>query len=268
MLELYHHGSSVCAAKVRMCLAEKGLEWEGHYVDILKGEQFDPAYVKINPKAMVPALIHDGNVITESTVINEYLDEVFPEPALKPPDAYGRTRMRFWTKAVDEDLHTGAVGTLTFCASHRHVVLRLPDKALQEFLDGSPDPVKRERKRHWVEDGFKAPDARNAVLAYDKFVGAMETRLADTSWLAGDSFSLADIAAIPYLVRLDMLRMAGMWRDARLHVEDWFQRMAARPSFQPAFYEWIPDDLLDDLATHGAQSWPEVQAILAGNAAA
>ena len=265
MIELYHHGSSVCAAKVRMCLAEKGLEWEGHYVDILKGEQFEPAFVKINPKALVPVLVHDGQAVTESTVINEYLDEVFPDPPPKPADAHGRTKMRFWTKAVDEDLHTGAVGTLTFCASHRHVVRRLPEKAYQEFLDGSPDPIKRERKRRWVEDGFQAPDARGAVLAYDKFLAGMEKRLAESAWLAGDAFSLADIAAIPYLVRLDMLRMAGMWQGARTHVEDWFQRMAARPSFQPAFYEWIPDDLRDDLATFGARSWPEVQAILAAN---
>jgi len=69
MLELYHHGSSVCAAKVRIVLAEKGLEWKGHYLDILKGDQFDPDYMKLNPKAVVPTLVHDGNVILESTVI-------------------------------------------------------------------------------------------------------------------------------------------------------------------------------------------------------
>jgi ganglioside-induced differentiation-associated protein 1 len=63
MIELYHHGSSVCAAKVRLVLAEKGIDWTGHYVDILKGEQFDPAYLKLNPKAVVPTLVHDGFVL-------------------------------------------------------------------------------------------------------------------------------------------------------------------------------------------------------------
>jgi hypothetical protein len=57
MLELYHHGSSVCAAKVRLTLAEKGLDRKSHYVDILKGEQFDPAYMRLNPKAVVSTLI-------------------------------------------------------------------------------------------------------------------------------------------------------------------------------------------------------------------
>jgi glutathione S-transferase len=104
MIELYHHGSSVCAAKVRFALAEKGVPWQGHYIDILRGDQFDPAYLKLNPKAVVPTLVHDGEVIVESTVICEYLDEVFPDPPLKPATPRERATMRQRTKAVDEDL--------------------------------------------------------------------------------------------------------------------------------------------------------------------
>ena len=73
MIMLYHHGSSVCAAKVRLVLAEKSVPWDGIYVDILRGDQFDPGYVKLNPKAVVPTLVHDGKVIVESSVICEYL---------------------------------------------------------------------------------------------------------------------------------------------------------------------------------------------------
>ena len=65
MLELYHHGSSACAAKVRFALGEKQLGWESHYLDLLKGEQFNPDYLKINPKAVVPTLVHDSMVIPE-----------------------------------------------------------------------------------------------------------------------------------------------------------------------------------------------------------
>ena len=68
-LTLYHHGGATCAAKVRFCLAEKGLEWEGVYLDILKGDQFDPEYRKLNAKGVVPTLIHDDNVIVESTAV-------------------------------------------------------------------------------------------------------------------------------------------------------------------------------------------------------
>ena len=124
MLELYHHGSSVCAAKVRLYLEEKALAWEGHYIDILKGEQFDADYIKINPKAVVPTLVHDGAVIRESTNICEYLDDVFPENQIRPADPVIRAEVRCWTKAVDEELHP-ACGALTFMSSHRHTIQRL-----------------------------------------------------------------------------------------------------------------------------------------------
>ena len=88
MLELYHHGSSVCAAKVRWAMILKDLNFEAHYVDILKGEQFEPEYIKINPKAVVPSLIHDGKILNESTVIMEYLDLAFPEKQLTPKDPF------------------------------------------------------------------------------------------------------------------------------------------------------------------------------------
>ena len=90
MLDLYHHGSSVCAAKVRFALGEKGLAWQGHYLDILKGDQFAPEYQKLNPKAVVPTLVHDGHVIVESTVINEYIDESFPD--VRSSRSAGRAR--------------------------------------------------------------------------------------------------------------------------------------------------------------------------------
>ena len=60
MLRLYHYWSSVCSQKVRMCLAEKGLEWESRHVDIFAFENYEPAYTKLNPKAVVPTLDHDG----------------------------------------------------------------------------------------------------------------------------------------------------------------------------------------------------------------
>ena len=78
MIELYHHGSSVCAAKVRLTLAEKGVEWKGHYVDILKGDQFSPDYIKLNPKAVVPTLVHDGVPILNLPLFVNTSTKYFP----------------------------------------------------------------------------------------------------------------------------------------------------------------------------------------------
>ena len=91
---LYHHGSSVCAAKVRLAMAEKDLEWNGVYIDILKGEQFDPEYLKLNPKGVVPTLVHDDLVIPDSTVIIEYLDQIAPDTSVHPKDPWSRAQVR------------------------------------------------------------------------------------------------------------------------------------------------------------------------------
>ncbi len=266
MLELYHHGSSVCAAKVRLVLAEKGLGWKGHYLDILKGDQFEPAYMKLNPKAVVPTLVHDGKVLTESTVICEYLDEVFPDPPLKPADAYDRHRMRLWTKAVDEEVHP-ACAEVTFASTHRHTLARLPPADLARFLASTPPqsvtPTWHARKKEIVTLGFTAPGIDKPFRLYDRYLQKMEEALADGPWLAGDIFSLADIGMAPYVNRLDMLGMSAMWEMSRPRLTDWFVRVKARSSFQPAFMQWFPAQLAADLATFGAQSWPEVRRILA-----
>ena len=121
MLELYHHGSSACSAKVRLALAEKQLQWTSRYVDILAGEQFRPAFLRINPKGVVPALVHDDCIVRESTVICEYAEEVFPEHPVYPDTPWERAQVRIWTKAVDEELHP-ACSTITYVVSHRHTL--------------------------------------------------------------------------------------------------------------------------------------------------
>ncbi len=266
MLVLYHHGSSVCAAKVRLFLEEKGLPWEGRYIDILKGEQFSPEYVKVNPKAVVPTLVHDGAVVRESTNICEYLDDVFEETRLRPDEPLRRAEVRYWTKAVDEELHP-ACGALTFMASHRHTIAALGSEGVRRFLDSTP-PFSvtadwHERKKTYVRLGFEAPGGRQKIELYDRYLRKMEDALLSHEWLAGGAFSFADISMIPYVMRLDMLSMQGMWANGRLpRVAQWLANVKTRPSFAPAIWRWMPEDLTRDLRVNGTRSWPEVAAIL------
>ena len=265
MLELYHHGSSVCAAKVRFVLSEKDLEWKGHYLDILKGDQFDPEYMKLNPKAVVPTLVHDGQVILESTVICEYLDEVFRDRPLMALDAVARAKTRLWTKAVDEDLHP-ACAELTFASCHGHIIRRLSPDKYKQFLDSTP-PLSvtarwHERKKQIVALGTEAPGLVQTFKLYDRYLQKMEDALRDHQWLVGNAFSLADVALAPYVNRLDMLGMSEMWTLTRPRLAEWFERIQSRPSFRPSFLEWCPADLTSDLKTFGSQTWPEVQRML------
>ena len=266
MITLYHHGSSVCAAKVRIVLAEKGVPWEGIYLDILRGDQFDPPYMKLNPKAVVPTLVDDGKVIIESSVICEYLDEVFPDPPLKPADPEHRATMRLWTKAVDEFLHP-ACAELTFASCHRHIIGRLSPEKFAEFLDSTP-PLSvtadwHARKKEIVRQGMAAPRVDRTFRLYDSYLQKMEDTLARQPWLAGTTYSLADIAMAPYVNRLDMLGMSEMWIGSRPRLAEWFERMKSRPSFTPSLLDMCPADLTSDLKTFGMRSWPDVKRLLA-----
>ncbi len=263
-LELYHHGSSACAAKVRLALAEKQLPWVGHYVDILNGEQFRPDFLALSPKAVVPVLVHDGAVISESTVICEYLEETFAEHPIYPEQPLARARVRVWTKAVDEELHP-ACSALTYIVSHRHTILRNGAGTFDDFLQrGAGDGLAaRKQKWEWIQHGFEAQGAAEKIALYDAYLHKMELALRASDWLAGGRFSMADIAMAPYLNRLAALAMQGLWEKGRLpRVEDWFVRLRGRPSFRPAFVDWMPAALADEMRANGEKSWPEVRSLL------
>jgi ganglioside-induced differentiation-associated protein 1 len=265
VLELYHHGSSACAAKVRLALAEKKLEWCGHYLDLLRGEQFNPDYLKINPKAVVPTLVHDGMIIPESTVICEYVEETFPDYPVYPRSSFDRARVRVWTKAVDEELHP-ACSAITYIVSHRHTILRNGAGSFDEFLQqaGAEGISARRQKWRWIQDGIAAPGAADKIGLYAGYLQKMEDALADSAWLVGDAFSMADIAMTPYVNRLDALAMDGLWRRGRLpRVERWFERVKERPTFKPALLDWMPQELAAEMRENGQKSWPEVKQLLA-----
>jgi glutathione S-transferase len=263
-LELYHHGSSACAAKVRFALAEKRLPWTSHYVDILKGEQFEPAFVALNPKAVVPVLVHDGAVIVESTVICEYLEEAFPAHAIYPATPLERARVREWTKAVDEELHP-ACSAITYVVSHRHTILRNGAGSFEQFLAGGvrEGTAARTLKWQWIQLGLEAPGAAEKIRLYDSYLHKMEQALGGSDWLVGARFSMADIALAPYVNRLAALAMERLWERGRLpRVADWFARVRARPTFRPAFVDWLPAELADEMRANGERSWPAVRSLL------
>ena len=258
-LVLYHHSTSVCSAKVRLVLQEKDLQWEGRFVDILAGRQFDEEYRRLNPRMLVPALVDGDTAIIESTVINEYLEETFPAIALAPKDGASRARMRVWTKTVDEKLHD-ACTVITYVAQHRHRLLALSEAALADILAQTPDPVFRERKRRWVADGLAAPDLAQALRVYDRMIADMDEALQAAPWLAGDVYSLADIAMTPYINRLAMLHFDEMWA-ARPRVGAWFERIRSRSAFAAAVIAHIPAPLAAEMAERGRQIWPAMRTI-------
>jgi glutathione S-transferase len=264
MLELYHHGSSACAAKVRFALHEKKLSWDGHVVDIFRGEQFKPEFLALNPKAVVPVLVHDDFVIPESTVICEYIEETFPRHPIYPSTPRERARVRFWTKAVDEELHP-ACSAITYVVSHRHTILRNGAGSFEDFLNQglSEGLAARRQKWDWIQRGLEAPGAAERIRLYDAYLHKMEHSLRGSDWLVGDQFSMADIAMTPYVNRLEALSMERLWTGGRLpRVAGWFERIRARPTFEPAFLRWMPPELAAEMRQNGANSWAQIRNLL------
>jgi glutathione S-transferase len=187
MIELYHNDMSVCAQKVRFALAEKKLSWESHHMNLRAGEQQKPEYLKLNPNAVVPTLVDNGTVIIESTVINEYLDDAYPEPRLKPTDGVGRARMRLWTKQLDEGVHA-ATSVVSSAIAFRHQKLAIGMEALEEFHKKMPDPVKREKSWENITKGVESRFFAEAVKRFDKLLADLEISLTESPWLSGKEF--------------------------------------------------------------------------------
>ena len=176
MLYLYHGTTSVCSVKVRLVLDEKGLKFDGELLDLRRGDQHKPDYVKLNPNHVVPTLVHDGRIILESTLIMEYLDERFPAPPLMPSDPYQRAIARLWMKKIDDYLHADC-STLTFAIVFRPVFLALDKAELERRLAAVPDPAKRERQRVAIDFGIEAPHVAPAARSHERFFGEMEETL-------------------------------------------------------------------------------------------
>jgi glutathione S-transferase len=231
---LYHGLASTCSKKVRMCLYEKGVPFESRLLDLQKFEQHKPEYLALNPNGVVPTLVHNDRPIIESTIINEYIDDAFPDPPLKPHDPGARARMRLWTKYSD-DVAYKAVYAPTWHALRHRAAEGLAETEKSKTLAQIPTRERRERWERMSKGGFSEAELAEA---YDKMRACLdfaEAGLSDSDWLASDEFSLADIAMVPFIDRIVNLRPEFMPADAYPRLTDWYRRMKSRPTFQSAF---------------------------------
>src|SRR5262245_4046162 len=229
MLELYHDWRSFCSIKVRLCLAEKGLPWESRVIDLMKLEHTTPAYLKLNPNGVVPTLVHDGTPIHESTIINEYLNDVFPAVPLMPDDPVERARARFWVKYEDDVLHP-AVRPATFALMMSPELARLSDRELDDLVAAHPNKQRAEEYRRAARAPVDPQKVDAARMIMQKALDRRERRLHEAPWLGGSSYSLADIAAAPFIDRLEELNLTGLW-SGKPALADWIARTKARPAY-------------------------------------
>ena len=260
MIQLYHNDMSSCSQKVRLGLAEKHLDWGSEHLSLRDGDQYEPAYLALNPNGVVPTLVDDGHVIIESQVILEYLDDAYPEPPLRPANATERARMRLWTKQLDEGVHA-YTGVISTAIAFRHQFLQKTPEELDTYLQRVPDAARRERKLSAIHSGTASPMFEPAIRRFDTLFSDMERTLARSPWRAGDSYSLADVSYTPYLVRFEHLHLFRML-DKRPHLRDWYERVTSRSSYQTAMTQWENAAYFEIYHSKAPQEWPRVEAIL------
>jgi glutathione S-transferase len=235
MLELYYFENSICSERAIMTLAEKNVtDWVPRHVHLFEHEQFDPDYLKLNPKAQVPTLVHDGEVIRESSLICDYLDELYPKPALKPKAISAIARMREWIKDADEAGYEG-VASLSFVIVFRTKIMAMSDTDRDAYWAGQTVLERTQRQQSCVFEGLDSPYALRAIATWERIFNYIDQAVSDgRPWLMGEQFTLADLNLAPFIARLDGLVLVDPWLEDKPHAQKWWQAIKDRPSYSEA----------------------------------
>jgi glutathione S-transferase len=201
MIKLYDFPLSPRVRKVRIVLAEKGLQYEKVNIDLLKGEQKKPAYLAINPQGKVPTLQDNGTTVYESTIIMEYLNDKYANPPLLPTDPGACARARMLTHYGDNP-YEGAIATLA------------GELMFKPMQGGTPDPAVV----------AKAKEDLNACFE------RLERELGNNDYLVGSAFTLADIPFVSWSMLFPNLQV----EVPSGKVNAWLNRLKERPSVKAA----------------------------------
>lgn len=231
-MTLYHGWTSSASRKVRFCLAEKGLDYESVPIEILTFEHHSEWFKKLNPSGKVPALVIDNEPFVESNLINEYLDERWPNPSLMPADPKLRYDVRLFAQYID-DTCLPAIQKHNWMRRMHPIAKKWSDEELAERLAAIPTENRRHVWYRMARDPY-TPEELNAALRVlidmcDRIGAGVERG----GWIVGEAFSLADIAASPYVRRLVEIAPDEVL-EKRPAVADWWTRLTARPAYAAA----------------------------------
>ena len=230
MLELYYlkEADSVCSNRAVVTLSEKGIDdWTPHHIKLLNEDHFGIDYLKINPKAVVPTLVHNGQPIRESSIICDYIDDLKADPALKPTDRLQLAYMREWIKDSDEIGFPG-VAALNFVTRFRSVV---DVSKLEERWKKQPDLEKTLRQKSVITEGMDSEWVLRGIVGRDRIFKKMDETLSDgRPWIMGDNLTLVETCYAPLIKVLDMIKWLDIWFDGRPRVSSWWDKLGNRPS--------------------------------------
>ena len=248
MLELYHAEPVANSMKSILCLKEKGLAFVSHYVDLLRFEQHRPEFVQLNPNGQVPVLVHDGAVITESTVINEYLEDAFPDVPLRPGNPVERAKMRIWSKFVDE-YFCPALSMWGWHLMVRKVAQSLSKNELEQILGRIPLKEQRDKWATIAGESFTPAQLEDSKRKLGVSIDRLEKILASSHWIAGEGYSLADVNSYSMVAGVPRM-FPEIMNSAKTPLAcRWLDEMNARPAVKAALA--MPNRVPEVLRTFG-----------------
>ena len=216
------------SGKPLFALAEKGVDFDHAYVDIVKFEQHMPEYLALNPAGTVPTMVHGDRIFVESTPMCEYVDAAFPGPKLVPDDPAARYRMREWGRRTD--LAAAALSVLGWHMFLGPMVRAMDPAELERLIARIPTKERRiawSTAAHSTFTDEQLADARNRVGAY---VMELDAQLAKTPYLVGEDYTLADTVTFANFYALPMTVPEYANREKAPHYIDWLTRIYERPA--------------------------------------
>jgi glutathione S-transferase len=233
-LHLFHFSTSNCSMRIRIQLAEKGIDWIDRYVDIRAQENLTPEYFDIHPQGLVPAIIHDGVIVYESADILLYIEAHFGGPSLIPAGAAAEAEMHEWLEFTRAQ-HVSAIKTWAYGRNRKPTKTK---ESMPVFERLQKDPELLAFHRMTLSEDFIPEakiDAAERVLL-DRFA-RIDRMVADKPFMQGDAPTLADVAWIPQYALLQR----NDFPFARFpNVMAWVERWKQRPSYQDGVVKWMP----------------------------
>jgi glutathione S-transferase len=235
-LVLFNAPQSTCSQRVRFVLQAKGLAFEERKLDLFAGDQIKPDYLAINPNGVVPSLIHDGRVVIDSSVIMEYLDEVFPTPErLVPEDPVVRAAMRALMRFIDE-VPAAAIRMPSYNLAFLPAFQAMTEEEFRALAESKP--LRKEFLLTMGRTGFSDAEMKTAMDRLARSVKRMDDAIRASGggpFLLGKQITLADIAVMPVIVRLEDINLTSMW-DQHPAVGTWLAAIQAHPAYAKTYY--------------------------------
>jgi len=233
-ITLYNFPQSTCSQKVRLALWEKGIAFEDRIVDHKSREHLSDWYLALNPNGVVPTITHGEAVIVDSSVILEYLDEVFPDTPMTLDDAVGRAHMRKWLRYLEE-VPTAAIRVPSFNKFLAKRYENMDDDAYRQMADRHP--VRKHFYKRMNKVGFSAQETEESLDRLDSAAARVADTLAGHGkpWIMGDRLTIVDACYMPTVDRMIDLGLGDMI-DSRPALAAWYKRYSEREAFRKTYY--------------------------------